>query len=210
MERLGGTVVRERAEGVLIESDTCVGVRLTGGTELRADRVLLATGPWTHLLDGLPPGLIPPIRPVKGQILRLRGAPGFLARGTRGVVRGAPIYLVPRADGEVVIGATQEELGYDTTITAGGVWQLLRDARELVPGLTELAFAEVNAGLRPGSPDNAPLLGPVGPAGLLVATGHFRNGVLLTPVTAEAIATVLATGELPEVAKPFMASRFTS
>jgi glycine oxidase len=210
VERLGGTVVRERAEGVLIESDTCVGVRLADGTELRADRVLLATGPWTHLLDGLPPGLIPPIRPVKGQILRLRGAPGFLARGTRGVVRGAPIYLVPRADGEVVIGATQEELGYDTTITAGGVWQLLRDARELVPGLTELAFAEVNAGLRPGSPDNAPLLGPVGPAGLLVATGHFRNGVLLTPVTAEAMAAVLATGELPEVAKPFMASRFTS
>jgi glycine oxidase len=118
------------------------------------------------------------------------------------------VYLVPRADGEIVIGATQEELGFDTRVTAGGVWELLRDARELLPYVTELEFIEVEAGLRPGSPDNAPILGPSALPGLLLATGHYRNGVLLTPVTGDAMAESLATGAMPEIARPFSPARF--
>ncbi|CAM5724974.1 Glycine oxidase OS=Streptomyces albaduncus OX=68172 GN=FHS32_003393 PE=4 SV=1 [Streptomyces griseoloalbus] len=124
------------------------------------------------------------------------------------MVRGSHVYLVPRESGELVIGATSEELGWDTTVTAGGVYQLLRDAHELVPGLTELPLTETTAGLRPGSPDNAPLLGPTGLDGLLLATGHHRNGVLLTPVTGDAMARVLTTGELPDEALPFTPRRF--
>jgi glycine oxidase len=107
-----------------------------------------------------------------------------------------------------VVGATQEELGRDTTVTAGGVWELLRDARLLVPGITELELAEAMAGLRPGTPDNAPVLGPAALPGLVLATGHFRGGVLLAPVTAEVIAEYLATEALPELAAPFTAARF--
>ncbi|MFH9876659.1 FAD-dependent oxidoreductase, partial [Streptomyces olivaceus] len=124
------------------------------------------------------------------------------------VVRGSHVYLVPRENGELVVGATTEELGWDTTVTAGGVYELLRDAHELVPGLTELPFTEVRAGLRPGSPDNAPLLGPTALPGLHLATGHHRNGVLLTPVTGDVMADVRTTGALPGSADAFTARRF--
>lgn len=123
-------------------------------------------------------------------------------------MRGSHVYLVPRANGELVVGATTEELGWDTTVTAGGVYELLRDAHELVPGITELPLTETRAGLRPASPDNAPLLGPTALAGLHLATGHHRNGVLLTPVTGDVMAHVLTTGELPELGRPFAPRRF--
>jgi glycine oxidase len=210
VERLGGALVRERAAEVLTEDGRAAGVRLDGGGTLRAAQTVLAAGPWSQDIKGLPPEALPPVRPVKGQILRLRGATPFIGRCVRGVVRGSSVYLVPRADGELVVGATQEEMGFDTTVTAGGVWELLRDARELLPGITELAFAEVTAGLRPGTPDNAPILGPTVVPGLLLATGHFRNGVLLTPVTADAMAEALATGDLPAIAAPFSPRRFAA
>jgi glycine oxidase len=208
VERLGGTLVRERVAEVLTEDGRAAGVRLDGGGTLHAAQTVLAAGPWTQDIKGVPAEALPPVRPVKGQILRLRGETPFIGRCVRGVVRGSSVYLVPRDDGELVVGATQEEMGFDTTVTAGGVWELLRDARELLPGVTELAFAEVTAGLRPGTPDNAPVLGASAVPGLLFATGHFRNGVLLTPVTADAMAEVLATGDLPEVAAPFSPRRF--
>jgi len=128
----------------------------------------------------------------------------------RGVVRGSSVYLVPRADGELVVGATQEELGVDTRVTAGGLWELLRDAQTLVPGITELEFTEAVARLRPGTPDNGPILGPVDgtDGGLILATGHFRNGVLLTPITADVIVSYLVDGKLPEVAAHFTMERF--
>ncbi|MEV0398948.1 glycine oxidase ThiO [Actinoallomurus sp. NPDC050550] len=207
IDRLGGTLIRDRVAEILID-DRAAGVRLAGGDSLAADQIVLAAGPWSHEIKGLPPDAVPPVRPVKGQVVRLRSPVPFLGRTVRGLVRGSSVYLVPRADGELVIGATQEEMGYDTTVTAGGLWELLRDARELVPGVTELAFEEVSAGLRPGSPDNAPVLGPSSVPGLLLATGHFRNGVLLTPVTADALAETIATGEPPEVIRPFSAGRF--
>lgn len=207
-ERLGVRLVRRRAEGLLVERDAAAGVRLDDGAEIRADRVLLAAGPWSGDLEGLPAGTVPPVRPVKGQVIRLRTPVPFLRRTTRGLVKGSSVYLVPRADGEIVIGATQEELGFDTRVTAGGLWELLRDARELLPGLTELEFAEVTAGLRPGSPDNAPLMGPTGLPGLYLGTGHFRNGILLAPVSADALAAMLLDGPVPEVAAPFSPARF--
>jgi glycine oxidase len=194
---------------VVVEGGAATGVGLDDGTVLPADRVLLAAGPWSGDLAGLPPGTVPPVRPVKGQVIRLRTRMPFLRRTTRGLVRGSSVYLVPRADGEIVLGATQEELGFDTRVTAGGLWELLRDARELLPGITELEFAEVTAGLRPGSPDNAPVMGPTALPGLYAGTGHFRNGVLLAPVSADILSAMLLDGPVPEVAGPFSPARFS-
>ncbi|NKZ06221.1 glycine oxidase ThiO [Actinomadura latina] len=207
-ERLGVRLVRRRAARIVVENDAVAGVALDDGTVLRADRVLIAAGPWSGDLEGLPPGTVPPVRPVKGQVIRLRTRMPFLQRTTRGLVKGSSVYLVPRADGEIVLGATQEEMGFDTRVTAGGLWELLRDARELLPGITELEFAEVAAGLRPGSPDNAPVLGPTALPGLFAGTGHFRNGVLLAPVSADILSAMLLDGPVPEVAGAFSPGRF--
>ncbi|MET9453084.1 glycine oxidase ThiO [Streptomyces cinerochromogenes] len=210
-ERSGVVFHRAWAERLDVAGDRATGVTTADGTALRAGQVVLAAGSLSGRLPGVPDELLPPVRPVKGQVLRLavppRYAP-FLSRTVRAVVRGSHVYLVPRENGELVVGATSEELGWDTTVTAGGVYELLRDAHELVPGITELPLTETRAGLRPCSPDNAPLLGPSGLAGLLLATGHHRNGVLLTPVTGDVLAHTLATGELPQEARPFTPRRF--
>jgi glycine oxidase len=212
-ERAGVTFHRVWAERLSVVRDRAAGVVTTDGTELAAGQVVLAAGSLSGRLAGVPDAVLPPVRPVKGQVLRLtvpkRYAP-FLSRTVRAVVRGSHVYLVPRENGELVVGATSEELGWDTTVTAGGVYELLRDAHELVPGITELPLTETRAGLRPGSPDNAPLLGPTELDGLLLATGHYRNGVLLTPVTGDAMAHLLTTGDLPEEARPFTPRRFST
>ncbi|MET8078344.1 glycine oxidase ThiO [Streptomyces sp. NPDC005303] len=210
-ERAGVMFHRTWAQRLRVAGDRAAGVATTDGEELGAGQVVLAAGSLSGRLEGVPQALLPPVRPVKGQVLRLTVPPRlapFLSRTVRAVVRGSQVYLVPRESGELVIGATSEELGWDTTVTAGGVYELLRDAHELVPGITELPLTETRAGLRPGSPDNAPLLGPTELPGLLLATGHYRNGVLLTPVTGDAMAHALTTGELPEVARPFTPRRF--
>ncbi|MGW6914042.1 glycine oxidase ThiO [Kitasatospora sp. NPDC054939] len=212
-ERAGVLLHRGEAAELLLADDRATGVRLADGDVLGGAQVVLAAGPHSHRLPGLPEGVLPAIRPVKGQILRLRIPEPyrpFLSRNVRAVVRGQHLYLVPRENGELVIGATSEEQGYDTTVTAGGVYELLRDAHELVPGITELPLVETSAGLRPGSPDNAPLLGPTALPGLVAATGHYRNGVLLTPVTADLLGEYLATGVLPALAEPFSPTRFSS
>jgi glycine oxidase len=210
-ERAGVAFHRAWAKRLDVVGDRAAGVTTADGTALRAGQVVLAAGSLSGRLPGVPDELLPPVRPVKGQVLRLtvprRFAP-FLSRTVRAVVRGSQVYLVPRENGELVVGATSEELGWDTTVTAGGVYELLRDAHELVPGITELPLTETRAGLRPGSPDNAPLLGPSGLDGLLLATGHHRNGVLLTPVTGDVLAHALVTGELPDEARPFTPKRF--
>ncbi|MER6347737.1 glycine oxidase ThiO [Streptomyces sp. NPDC001595] len=212
-ERAGVVFHRAWADRLTVAGDRATGIVTGDGTALAAGQVVLAAGSLSGRLAGVPEDLLPPVRPVKGQVLRLtvpeRYAP-FLSRTVRAVVRGSQVYLVPRENGELVVGATSEELGWDTTVTAGGVYELLRDAHELVPGITELPLTETRAGLRPGSPDNAPLLGPTDLEGLLLATGHYRNGVLLTPVTGDALAHALATGELPEEARPFTPKRFTA
>ncbi|GGZ49560.1 glycine oxidase ThiO [Streptomyces bluensis] len=212
-ERAGVVFHRMWAERLSVVRERAAGIRAADGTDLAAGRVVLAAGSLSGRLAGVPDDALPPVRPVKGQVLRLtvpkRYAP-FLNRTVRAVVRGSHVYLVPRENGELVVGATSEELGWDTTVTAGGVYELLRDAHELVPGITELPLTETRAGLRPGSPDNAPLLGPTACEGLLLATGHYRNGVLLTPVTGDVMAHVLTTGELPEEARDFTPRRFSA
>jgi glycine oxidase len=209
--------LRQRAVRLCIEGDRASGAELADGSAVSAGSVVLSAGWASTGIDGLPPAAAPPLRPVKGQIIRLRptpatvaasGSPSLLNRTLRGVVQGSSVYLVPREDGEIVVGATQEEMGADTTVTAGGLWQLLRDARAIVPGITELEFAEAAAGLRPGTPDNAPVIGPSPLPGLVLATGHFRAGVLLAPVTADLIAGLLATGAMDHAASPFGARRF--
>jgi glycine oxidase len=210
-ERSGVRIDRARAAELAYSrggaDGRVVGARTADGRLLTADQTVLAAGSRSgDLYDGLP------VRPVKGQVLRLRmDGPyaGFLGRNVRAVVRGVHIYLVPRENGELVIGATTEERGWDTTVTAGGVYELLRDAHELVPGITELPLAESGAGLRPGSPDNAPMIGPTGVPGLVAATGHGRNGVLLSAVSGDLVAELLATGRVPELAAPFSPTRFT-
>ncbi|WP_434588626.1 glycine oxidase ThiO [Streptomyces sp. A5-4] len=211
-ERAGVAFHRDWVDRLSVVRDRATGAVLADGTELAADQVVLAAGSLSGRLAGVPDDVLPPVRPVKGQLLRLtvpRAYAPFLSRTVRAFVRGSHVYLVPRENGELVVGATSEELGWDTTVTAGGVYELLRDAHELVPGITELPLTETRAGLRPGSPDNAPLLGPSALPGLHLATGHYRNGVLLTPVTGDVMATVLATGELPEEARPFTPRRFS-
>jgi glycine oxidase len=166
------------------------GVELAGGELVPAGRVVVAAGAWSGAIGGLPATARIPLRPVKGQILRLRDpqGPGLLER----IVRFEGGYLVPRGDGRYVLGATMEERGFDTTVTAGGLYQLLRDAGELVPGVHELVVEETAAGLRPATPDNAPVLGVADEVeGLVWATGHHRNGILLAPVTADLVAGVL-------------------
>ncbi|MEU6124339.1 glycine oxidase ThiO [Streptomyces sp. NPDC047123] len=210
-ERAGVAFHRAWAECLTVSGDRARGVVLADGTALGAGQTLLAAGSLSGRLAGVPADVLPPVRPVKGQVLRLtvpKAYAPFLSRTVRAVVRGSHVYLVPRENGELVVGATSEELGWDTTVTAGGVYELLRDAHELVPGITELPLTETRAGLRPASPDNAPLLGPTRLAGLQLATGHYRNGVLLTPVTGDVMAHALTTGELPDEALPFTPRRF--
>jgi len=144
---------------------------------------------------------------VKGQILELRVRGGMREPITR-VVRTPRCYLVARGDGRVVLGATMEEQGFDTAVTADGVYRLLEAAWEVVPEVGELELVEAGAGLRPGTPDNAAVVGPGELDGLVWATGHWRNGVLLTPLTGEVVAGVLAGGALPEQLAPLDPARF--
>jgi glycine oxidase len=190
--RRAGAQLRTGAavRSIRVAGGRVAGVELAGGELVPAGRVVVAAGAWSGAIGGLPETARIPLRPVKGQILRLRDpqGPGLLER----IVRFEGGYLVPRGDGRYVLGATMEERGFDTTVTAGGLYQLLRDAGELVPGVHELVVEETAAGLRPATPDNAPVLGVADEVeGLVWATGHHRNGILLAPVTADLVAGVL-------------------
>ncbi len=180
----------------LVKGDRVAGVTLTSGDRVAAEHVVIAAGPWSSQIGGLPPDAVVPLHPIKGQIMRLHdpSGPGLLTR----VLRMQPGYIVPRGDGRYVLGATMEERGYDTTVTAGAVYELLRDAIELLPGLDELVIDELSAGLRPATPDNTPALGPGAFDGLHWATGHYRGGILLAPVTAAiVVGALLGEGEVP-------------
>jgi glycine oxidase len=182
---LGGRVVARRVERL---------------GDLDADTVVVAAGVGTAALTGLP------VRPLKGQLLRLRGEPGLIRHVISGYADGRHVYLVPRADGEIVVGATQEERA-DHAVTAGGVLDLLRAAVDLVPGLADFELAEAIAGHRPATPDNAPLLGRLDDR-TIVASGHHRNGILLAPVTADLIADLVRTGTADPLLKDFDPGRF--
>jgi glycine oxidase len=194
--RLGAPV-----NGVTTSGDRITGVRLDDGSEVPAGDVVVAAGPWSSALDGIPGGATIPVHPIKGQILRLHdpAGPGMLTR----VLRMTGGYLVPRGDGRYVLGATMEERGFDTTVTGGGVYDLLRNAFELLPSVTELVIDELSAGLRPATPDNLPALGPGAIPGLHWAVGHYRHGILLTPITAELVVKALVgEGAVPDEFAP--------
>lgn len=178
----------------IVEAGAVRGVRTADGGRHDAGQVLLAAGAWSAA-GWLPAQARPPVRPVKGQILTLRGAPGTLPAGR--IVVTERVYCVPRADGRFVVGASVEELGFDLRITAGAVLELLREAYRALPDVAELELEHARAGLRPGTPDNAPIVGRGALDGLLLATGHFRNGILLAPLTAEAIGELATGGEPP-------------
>ncbi len=187
-------------------------VTLESGDELHAGRVIVCTGPWTSQLKGIPRSITSAVRPVKGEIVRVAAPdPSLLPAHTiRGITNGRSIYMVPRADGTLVIGATMEEKGFDTAVRSGAVFELLRDARALLPIVTELSFQETIAGLRPATPDNGPIIGSVGDDnGLIVAAGHYRNGILLTPITAMAVSALVQSdeGQLPKEVIPFSPMR---
>lgn len=213
-----GGVISEGTEVAAAEFDRGVAVRTAAGRELRAETLLLATGcesgrtPWLEAAER------PPVRPVKGEVVTLRerrqARPEDLEAASEDVrvcsriVVGDRLYLVPRPDGRLLIGATVAELGFDTTVTAGGVHELLREGYRTLPDIAEMELAEVRAGLRPGTPDNTPLVGPGPRPGLMFATGHYRNGVLQAPATAAAVAAMLAGEEPPFDAEPFSPQRF--
>jgi glycine oxidase len=192
VERIATAPAGQRVTGVVLAD---------GATPRQFDTatVVLAAGCRSGAIAGLPDAARPPVRPVKGEILTLRQPPGppLVTRIVRGLVHGSTVYLVPRVDGRLVVGATVQERGWDTRVTAGGAYELVRDALALVPGLDDAELVAVRAGLRPGSPDDLPMIGRSAIEGLVVATGHYRNGILLTPITAEAVAAAVAGHPLP-------------
>jgi len=207
--REAGAEVRSAAEVVdgIFEGERLLGVRTAAGEELRAETTVLAAGAWSGQAGWLPEHARPPVRPVKGQIVELRGRDG--EPPCERIVASERVYLVPRPDGRLIVGATSEEQGFDTAVTAGGVHELLREAYRLLPDVAEMELVDSLAGLRPGTPDNLPLIGPGAIEGLVLATGHYRNGILLAPLTATAIAAVLAGEQLPEAVAPAHPARMS-
>jgi glycine oxidase len=200
----GGAALAEVRTGVevvggVFEGERLAGVR-TADEELRADAVVLAAGAWSGQAEWLPEPARPPVRPVKGQIVELRSRDGVAP--CERIIASERVYLVPRPDGRLIVGATSEEQGFDTAVTAGGVHELLREAYRLLPEVAEMELIDSMAGLRPGTPDNLPLIGPGAIEGLILATGHYRNGILLAPLTADAVAAMLAGEQLPEAVAP--------
>jgi glycine oxidase len=204
-----GGRLREHAEVTAVDTagDRVSGLRL-GGARHAADVVVLAAGAWSAGIEGLPRGARPPVRPVKGQMLAVRM--DAAAPLLRHVVWTPKVYLVPRGDGRLIVGGTVEERGFDASLTAGGILALLEGAWRAMPGIEELPIDEMWAGFRPGSRDDAPMLGPSPLAGLVLATGHHRNGILLTPVTADAVSRYVLSGEVDDAIRPFAIGRFAA
>jgi glycine oxidase len=203
-----GAALREHTPvaRVLIADGRAGGIVLADGAEIAADIVVLAAGAWSRQIEGLPAALRPPVRPVKGQIVALQMDPS--APLVRHVIWAPNVYLVPRLDGRLLLGATMEEKGFDPSLTAGGILSLLEAAWRALPAIEELPVAEMWVGHRPGSRDDAPILGPAAVDGLVYATGHHRNGILLTPVTADTISRYVLDGEADPVIRPFGIARF--
>jgi glycine oxidase len=195
-EVVGGIFDRDRLRGVRTratsgQSDAQSTSNRPLDQEIRAETVVLASGAWSGAAPWLPEHARPPVRPVKGQVLELRRRDG--EPPARHILASERVYLVPRGDGRLIVGATVEEMGYDTAVTAGGVHELLREAYRLLPDVAEMELVGATAGLRPGTPDNLPIVGPGAIDGLVLATGHFRNGILLAPLAAQAVVGLLRT-----------------
>ena len=200
----GVTIVR--AQSVCVECDArrVLGVRTDLGFR-SSGAVVNACGAWAAQLDGIPADALPRVEPVKGQMFALEVPLGLVKRPTW--VPGA--YVVPRDDGRLLVGATVERVGYDARVTAGGLETLLHSALAAAPALAGFTVSETWAGLRPATPDGLPYLGPTRIDGLFVATGHFRNGILLAPSTARLLAGAILDGPQSEL-HPFLPERTLS
>jgi glycine oxidase len=208
LERGDGVLrCRTRARSIALEGGVTAGVVLDSGELVTAATVVIAAGARSGVLE-LPERAAVPIRPVKGQILRLRGEPAEPI--ARRIVRTPEVYAVPRGDGRLVVGATVEEKGFDAAVTAGGVLELLRSAYEVLPGITELELVEASTGHRPATPDNEPVIGESEVPGLVWASGHWRNGVLLAPLTARGVVALIADGEVRPELRGFSPRRFAA
>ena len=208
--RAAGVEVHEHCavREVVVADGRARGVATERGSD-SAQCVVLAAGAWSREVGGIPAAHRPPVRPIKGQMLALRMDPAApLLRHVVWLPNGG--YLVPRNDGRLIVGGTVEERGFDDTITAGGLLTLVEAAWRAVPGIEELPVDETWVGFRPGSRDDAPMLGPSGIDGLVIATGHHRNGILLTPVSAAVVSAYVLDGRLPEMALPFAPQRFAA
>ena len=203
----GGTLHEQAPVRAVVPDAAGPAVILEDGSRIEGGAVVIAAGAWARQLDGLAPEARPPVRPVKGQMIELRIELPF---SLRHVVRGPDAYLAPKRDGRLLVGATSEERGFETSVTAGGLYQLLDGAWRIVPGILELEVADAWAGLRPGSRDHAPLIGWSAAPGVVFATGHYRHGILLAPATAEAVVALLVRGETSPLVAPFSPHRFLS
>jgi glycine oxidase len=203
-----GVELREgaRVSRIIIDDDVVAGVEVNGeGVE--AGVVVVCAGAWSGTIGGMPEDVVPQVRPIRGQILRLKRTPDFALNH---VVRGPRAYLLPKDDGTVVVGATQEEAGFDATPTAGGIKSILENAWEMVPSIYDLPIERIEVGLRPGTRDHLPLIGPTRVSGLIMATGHFRHGILFAPTTADAVCRGILSGDFGEDVAAFAPARFAS
>lgn len=210
--KAGGVLQENTAvDEILVSEDRVTGVR-AGTGKIMADQVVLAAGVWSRNIPGLPEVARPPVRPLKGQMIEVQmpvDAPliGHVVWGPGNSIVPC-IYLAPKAGGRLIIGATVEEMGFDTSMTAGGMFELLRAAWEVLPGIYDLPVVDSWAGLRPASRDDAPILGPSAVEGLVLATGHHRNGILLAPVTGSEVTDYILSGAISDLMRPFLVKRF--
>lgn len=204
--RAGGRLI----EHCPVESIDCDDAKVhalttAAGERVASENILVAAGAWTRSIAGLPPGILPRVRPVRGQMLSVAlGEPALC----RHVIRAPDAYLVPKSDGRLLIGATMEERGFNPAPTAGGVFELLRGAWETLPGIYDQDLFDIWTGFRPVSIDNLPVLGPTAIDGLWLAAGHGRNGILLAPITALGVAEAVVSGQVPDELRGFTSARF--
>jgi glycine oxidase len=201
----GGRLHEQCEAGLDMAAGRLAGL-VVGDRSHRAEIVVIAAGAWSRSVAGLPAELRPPVRPIKGQMLALKMAADDPL--VRHVIWSPRAYFVPRRDGRLLVGATVEERGFDPSVTAGAIYALLESARRTIPSVEDLAIDEIWCGFRPGSRDDAPILGPTAIDGLVMATGHHRSGILLTPITAAAITDYVLSGIVPEEIRPFGLDRF--
>ncbi|MBA2661730.1 MAG: glycine oxidase ThiO [Bradymonadaceae bacterium] len=206
-ERAGGTLLEHTPVAEIV----CEGARVCAalaadGRRFEAGEIVIAAGAWTRTLRGLAPEHMPHVRPVRGQMIAIAlGEPALC----RHVIRGPDAYLIPHTSGQLIIGATSEEMGFDARLTAGGVFELLRGAWEMLPGIYDSALLDMWTGFRPVSLDGAPILGPSPHIeGLWFAVGHGRNGILLAPITAQLMADALESKQSSGAMAAFLPDRF--
>jgi glycine oxidase len=202
-----GVIIHEDSpvDEIITNQDRFTGLKIKNEI-IETSHVILCAGAWSGSIKGIPANILPPVFPMKGQMLALQMDARLPL--LKHVLWTRDIYCVPRLDGRLVIGATMEDKGFDPQLTAGGMLHLLREAWEILPGIEECPLLETWAGFRPTSRDDAPILGFSGLPGLSYATGQHRHGILMTPLIIAAMTTYIQTGALPDVAAPFTMKRF--